>query len=436
MTFSSLTRVSALRETTPEALIRRRELLLLLLAAAFLAVILTGLIVARGLSPSNYWHLAVWAGCAVGGHLALNRRVPRRDPFLFPTVMLLSGWGIVLTQRLTTGFAERQTVWLILATAALVGVAYLPGHLRWLSRYRYTWLGFGLALLAVTIVLGRNPGSEFGPRLWLGVADFNFQPSELLKVILVVFMASYLADNHDLIDLNPHRLGPLRLPSLRYLGPLILMWGISVVVLLWQRDLGAATLFFVVFVILLYLGSGRAIYLLGGAALLVLAGGIAYLTFGVVERRVDVWLNPWPQASGAAFQVVQSLMAVASGGVAGQGIGQGSPTYVPVVHSDFMFAAVAEEFGLIGALAVTALIALIVLRGLRLAAQTQARAFRAFLAAGLSVMLGVQSLMIMGGVLKLIPLTGVTLPFLSYGGSSLLMSFVMVGLLIVLSGER
>jgi cell division protein FtsW (lipid II flippase) len=436
MTFSSLTRVSALRELTPEALIRRRERLLLLLAAAFLAVILTGLIVVQGLSPTNYWHLAVWGICAAGGHVALNQRVPRRDPLLFPAVMLLSGWGIVLIQRLTTGFAERQTVWLILGTAALLGVTYLPKHLRWLSRYRYTWLGFGLVLLAVTIVLGRNPGSEFGPRLWLGVADFNFQPSELLKVILVVFMASYLADNHDLIDLNTHRIGSFRLPSLRYLGPLILMWGISVVVLLWQEDLGAATLFFVVFVILLYLGSGRGTYVLGGAVLLGLASVIAYLSFNVVERRVDMWLNPWPHARDFAFQVVQSLMAVASGGVAGQGIGQGSPTYVPVVHSDFMFAAVAEEFGLIGSLVVTSLIALIVLRGLRLAALTQARAFRAFLAAGLSVMLGVQSLMIMGGVLKLIPLTGVTLPFLSYGGSSLLMSFIMVGLLIVLSGER
>lgn len=432
----TLARRAVFGEITPQAVVRQRERLLLLLAGAFLAVTCTTLILARRLDATNYWHLGVWAGCAIAGHVVLGRYLPRRDPILFPVVMLLSGWGLIVIHRLTPYFAARQSLWLVIAVGAMLGVVALPGHLRWLSRYRYLWLAGALILLALTIVLGYNPGSIYGPRLWLGVGDLNFQPSELVKVILIVFMASYLADHHGLIDLNTRRLGPIRLPSMRYLGPLILMWGISVVILLWQQDLGTAALFFIVFVSMLYMGSGRAIYVVSGALMLLIAGLMAYASFAVVRLRVDVWLNPWPEALGRAYQIVQSLMAFSAGGVLGQGIGQGSPTYVPVVHSDFVFAAVGEEWGLLGTLAVTAMLALIVLRGLRLAALTHARAFRAFLAAGLSIMIGVQSLLIMGGVLKLIPLTGVTLPFMSYGGSSLLMSFVMIGLLLVLSGER
>jgi cell division protein FtsW len=432
----TLARRAVFGEITPQAIVRRRERLLLLLAGAFLAVTSTTLILAHRLDATNYWHLGVWSGCAVVGHVMLGRYLPRRDPILFPAVMLLSGWGLILIDRLTPYFAARQSLWLVIAVGTMLGVVALPGHLRWLSRYRYLWLAGALILLALTIVLGYNPGSIYGPRLWLGVGDLNFQPSELVKVILIVFMASYLADHHGLIDLNTRRLGPIRLPSMRYLGPLILMWGISVVILLWQQDLGTAALFFIVFVSMLYMGSGRAIYVVSGALMLLIAGLMAYASFAVVRLRVDVWLNPWPEALGRAYQIVQSLMAFSAGGVLGQGIGQGSPTYVPVVHSDFVFAAVGEEWGLLGTLTVTALLALIVLRGLRLAALIHVRAFRAFLAAGLSIMIGVQSLLIMGGVLKLIPLTGVTLPFMSYGGSSLLMSFVMIGLLLVLSGER
>jgi cell division protein FtsW len=215
----------------------------------------------------------------------------------------------------------------------------------------------------------------------------------------------------------------------------LLMWGISVVVLVWQRDLGTATLFFVVFIVMLYLASGRVWLLLGGLLLLIAAGTTAYYLFDVVALRVNIWWNPWPTADSDAYQIVQSLMAVSDGGIFGQGIGQGRPTVIPVVHSDFVYAAIAEEWGLIGVIGVMVCLGIIVVRGMRIAVLSRQR-FRSLLAAGLSVMLAAQSILIMGGVLKLVPLTGVTLPFVSYGGSSLLTCFMIIGLLLVLSREE
>ncbi len=411
--------------------VQRRERMLLLIAAAFVLSASLSLILARGAPISELWHTAVWALCALGTHLALNRWLPRRDPFLLPLTLLLAGWGIVQIDRVAPFFASRQTLWLVVASLALIAITRLPVNLRWLSRYRYLWLVVGLLLLLLTIFFGSNP-SGGGPRLWLGVPDVYFQPSELLKLLLIAFFASYLADHRALLDL-PSRSG-LDV-ALRFLAPLLLMWGVCVALLLWQRDLGTAALFFITFVTLLYLATGRTAYAFGGVVLLLAAGVVAYYAVDLVRLRVDIWINPWADAQDSAFQIVRSLMAFAAGGVVGQGVGQGSPIYVPVVHSDFIFAAIGEEWGMIGALAIIASFALIGLRGLRLAVQVQNRVFRAYLAAGLSVVLTAQSLLIMGGVLKIIPLTGVTLPFMSYGGSSLLISFTMIGLLLVISAD-
>jgi cell division protein FtsW len=214
------------------------------------------------------------------------------------------------------------------------------------------------------------------------------------------------------------------------------MWSMSIVILIWQRDLGTAILFFVIFLAMIYVASGSIYALAGGMALILIAGYVGYNLFSVVQLRVDIWLNPWPEADGRAYQIVQSLLAFASGGVFGQGIGQGLPDFVPVVHSDFIFAALGEESGLLGVITVIVIIAILVTQGLRIALLTQRQPFFALLAVGISMLIAVQSLMIMGGVLKLIPLTGVTLPFLSYGGSSLLVSFVMIGLLLRLSAGK
>lgn len=409
---------------------------LLLVSAAFVAVNFIALITQHSRSELTDWfHPFIWGLCAFIGHRALERYLPDRDPLLFPLTMFLSGWGLVMIDRLAPPFAERQTLWLALSVTAMLLVAVFPHTLRWLRNYRYILLLLGLLLLIGTILLGTNPSGQSGaPQLWLGFGSVFFQPSEALKIILVAFLASYLAEQYPAIRAEGLESG--RPISPRILGPILLMWGISIIVLIWQRDLGTAILFFAVFMVLLYVASGYNLILVGGMILIVIAGLIAYRFFGVVRLRVDIWLNPWPEADGRAFQIVQSLLAFASGGIFGQGVGQGSPTYIPVVHSDFVFAALAEEWGLLGIIAVIASIAVLVARGLRIAIQQQQRSFLTLLTVGLSLLIAAQSLLIMAGVLKLLPLTGVTLPFMSYGGSSLLASFVIIGLLLRLSAVK
>jgi cell division protein FtsW len=427
---------AALSRQSPARVERR----LLVLSGLFILVNALGLALARAVPLSDtLFSLAVWWLCALAGHSILNRHLAQRDPLLFPLAMFLSGWGLVMIERLAPPFADRQTAWLLVSTGALVGTILAPNALRWLRAYRYTLLVAGLLLLVSTILLGQNPSGMAGaPELWLGVGNVFFQPSEILKVMLVAFLASYLGEQYP--ALRAERLGGQHgrlYISPRILGPIVLMWGLSVVILVWQQDLGTAILFFAVFLVLLYVASGTTLILMGGAALIVAAAVAAYAAFDVVALRVDIWLNPWPEARERAFQIVQSLLAFAAGGVFGQGVGQGVPTFIPVVHSDFIFAAAAEEWGLFGVIAIVASIATLVARGLRIAIIQRGKPFHTLLAVGLSTTIGAQSLLIMGGVLKLVPLTGVTLPFLSYGGSSLLTSFIIIGLLLRLSaGEN
>jgi cell division protein FtsW len=366
--------------------------------------------------------------------LLLRRMLPVHDPLLLPIFGLLSGWGLVLIDRLASNFLDRQVLWLALAAMAMLTVAILPRNLRILRRYRYTWLFFGVLLLGATLIYGVNPSGQ-GATLWLQVPFLGrvfFQPSELLKLLLVVFLASYLDERQHLLQLGGGRGAS---GVIAYLAPLAAMWGFCIVVLIWQQDLGAATLFFIVFLALIYLATGDWRYVAGGVALLLLAGVLGYIAFDVVALRIDTWLNPWPEFDTRGFQIVQSLYAVAAGGVVGQGVGQGFPTFVPVVHSDFAFAAIAEEWGLVGSFTVVTCFALLAYRGLRIAS-TARRQFRMYLAAGITVVFSAQALLIMGGVSKMLPLTGVTLVFVSYGGSSLLMSSIMIGLLLNLSSRE
>jgi cell division protein FtsW (lipid II flippase) len=413
----------------------RRERTLLVLSAGFIftnAAMLS--LVREGII--SWKHLAgpcVWLIAMAAAHLVLGMRRPNRDPFLLPLVGFLTGWGLVLIDRLAPNFLWRQVIWLSLGTVVMGAIATLPQDFRWLRRYRYTWLTLGLVLLATTFIFGVNP-SGFGPTLWLPVPLLGrvyFQPSELLKLLLVVFLASYFDERQSLIQFSR---GRGRFGALPYLAPTLLMWGFCMLLLVWQRDLGAATLFFVLFLALLYLATGDIRMVIGGLVLLALGSAFAYFAFDVVRLRVDAWWNPWPDAANRAFQIVQSLYALASGGITGQGVGQGFPEYIPVVHSDFVFAAIAEEWGLVGSLGAVACFAVLGYRGLRIAANAS-RPFRLYLAAGITVLFSTQTLFIMGGVVKLMPLTGVTLPFVSYGGSSLLIGMMMAGLLIHLSGD-
>lgn len=377
--------------------------------------------------------LAVWTLAFAGADVLLHRRLPRANPHLLPLTALLVGWGLVLIARLAPNFLLRQSVWLAVSTAAMLAVALTPRMVSWLRRYKYSWLIAGLTLLAATLIFGVNP-SGVGARLWLGLGGVYFQPAEPLKILLLVFLAGYLADSRrQMIDL-PAKIGKLPLPHPAYFGPMLLMWGFSILLLFWQRDLGAALLFFITFLLMLYLAIGQKRYLLVGTGLLLLVGFIGTKMFDYVALRVEAWWNPWLDSAGRSFQIVQSLLAFASGGIFGQGLGQGLPTAIPVVHTDFVFAAIGEEYGALGALGGLLALGLLVWLAFQIAAGKQTY-FQKLLAAGLGTMLGVQTLLIAAGTLKLVPLTGVTLPFVSYGGSSLLTGFIMIGLLLNLSRE-
>lgn len=424
------------------------ELGLVILALSFAAIGFVQLalveqvgIAARYLFP---WILLAVFGLAGWG--ILTWRVPTRDPLLFPITLLLCGWGLIEVARLQETFLARQLVWVGAGLSALLLIAALPYRWYWFSRYRYLWLFGGLGLLALTIAWGVNP-LGVGDRLWLSVGRLlYFQPSELLKLLLVVFLASYLAEKRELLVMTRMRIGPLRLPPLPYLAPLLLMWGFSLILLIWQQDLGAALLFFSTFLSMLYVATGRRLYVLLGLVMFVLVAVAGYSLIDRVHLRGAIWLDPWSDPRGDAYQIVQSLLAFASGGLFGSGVGQGYPTpYIPVVHTDFVFAAVGEEWGMLGALGLALLLMILVARGLHAAmlaarqgaSQVASRAqssFVSLLAVGLSAMIGWQSLFIIGGTLKVIPLTGITLPFVSYGGSSMLVSCLMVGLLVRASG--
>jgi cell division protein FtsW (lipid II flippase) len=401
-----------------------------LIAFVQLSLVEEGALALRWLIPAG-----VLALCMNIAAWALQRWRPGHDRLLLPLTGMLCGLGLAEVARLAPpNFLTRQMAWLGLSTLALLAVALVPRDLRWLRRYRYTWLLVGLALLGTTLVLGVNP-SGIGQRLWLGIGEIiYFQPSELLKLLLLVFLASYLEYRREpLLEVRAH-VGRWWVPHPAYLGPMLLMWGFSMILLLWQRDLGAALLFFGVFLAMLYVATGQGRYVLTGLGLLLVGSLAGYRLFDHVALRIDIWWNPWAEAAGRAFQIVQSLLAFASGGVLGQGLDQGLPTAIPVVHTDFVFAAIGEEYGLVGALAVIACFALLIGRAFHIALRAS-RPFDQLLAAGIGALLGLQSLAIMAGTLKLMPLTGVTLPFVSYGGSSLLTSMIMIGLLLHISSR-
>jgi cell division protein FtsW (lipid II flippase) len=410
---------------------QQREAWLLSWAGVFISANQLGLILLQSRPWTNLWVVGVWGLAAYVGWYGLRRLLPQHDPYFFPATMLLAGWSLNLVSRLLPSYTERQAAWVLVGLLALLSLCALP-QVRWLRHYRYLLLSGGLSLLVVTMVIGVNP-SGVGPRLWLGLGGFFFQPSELLKLLLIAFWASYMADHQQVF--HSRRFHMRGLPSWRFLTPMLVMWSACMGLLVWQRDFGTATIFFLVFLLLLYIASGQALLLLGGLGFLLLSAGVAYYQVPIVSFRVSIWRDPWANPDGASFQLVQSLMAVADGGLLGSGIGGGIPTFIPVVHTDFAFAAIAEEWGLVGVIGLIGTLLAIILRALRLAALLEHQPFYAYLAAGLGLLLAVQSLTIMGGTLNLIPLTGVTLPLVSYGGSSLLVNFLAVGLLLKLSGE-
>jgi cell division protein FtsW (lipid II flippase) len=398
------------------------------------------------LTPPDPVALAIYLGAIGLVHGAFILAGRRIDQVLLPAVAMLGGIGLLLMQRLpqdlvvqsafglVLGLGQLQLVWLLVAAGVIGTLALAVRSDAWLRTYKYTWAAAGIGLLLLTFVFGSDVN---GARLSLSIGPVSGQPSELLKVILVVFLAAYLSENRSLLAEESTRIGPLRLPPLPYLAPIVAMWAIALGIVVVQRDLGAALLFFAVFLALLYVATGRISYVAGGLVLFLAGSFVLYNVFGHVQQRVDNWLDPWADASGAGFQTVQALYALGRGGLLGVGLGAGLPTIggrlpIPAVHTDYPLAALGEELGLIGLLAVLGLYLVVVERGLRIAAAAHDD-FRSLLAAGLALVVGIQAFIIAAGNLKLIPLTGITLPLISYGGSSLLANAIVVGLLLALS---
>lgn len=383
----------------------------------------------------------VYLAVLLAAHLALTLSGRASDEVLLPTTGLLGGLGLLLMERLPQhlagglgGLAERQLVWLVLAFSVLTGIGVVVRSDAWLRLYKYTWAAAGIGLLLLTFAFGTDTN---GARLTLQIGPIGGQPSELLKIVLVVFLAGYLAEYRPLLLGGVWRVGPLRLPPLPYLAPMIGLWAIALAIVVVQRDLGTALLYFLTFLGLLYAATGRLGYVVGGGACFVLGAAAAAQIFPHVAARVAIWLDPFADPQGAGYQIVQALYAFGRGGLLGTGLGAGLPSIsgrppIPAIHTDFPLALVGEELGLVGVVAVLACYLVIVERGLRIAVAA-ADDFRALLAAGLALVVAVQAFVITAGNLRVIPLTGITLPFVSYGGSSLLANGVIVGLLLALS---
>lgn len=363
------------------------------------------------------------------------------DQLLFPTVAILAVVGYVMMLRLepdllsidrgVVGLAKRQGLYIAAGAVLMVGIARFFRHWHLLRRYRYTMLIICIGLLLVTFFFGEE---VYGARLWIRVGPIQIQPSEIIKIGLVLFLAAYLDEHRELID-STWRLGPFSLPPIPYLLPMALMWGTSLIVLVVENDLGSALLLFSIFLVMVYVGTGRAFYVLAGMITFALACWAALTMFHRVGIRVQNWLDPWRDPLDSGYQQIQSDYAISSGGALGSGLGEGRAWQIPAVETDFIFSAIAEEVGLIGTLALLALYAVLVARGFSIAMRARDGYLR-LVAIGLSASLGIQTAVILGGVLRLIPLTGITLPFVSYGGSSMLTNFVVIGLLLNISAAH
>lgn len=409
---------------------RRNTELLLLLAATPAILLIFALVEASSVPTRLSWSdLAVPAGLIAAflvAHLALRKLAPAADPVLLPIVALLSGTGLAFITRVDPELAASQLVWLFVGIAALVGTLLAVPSLERLARYKYTIMLVGLILLLLPAVIGVEVN---GAKLWLHFAGLSFQPAELAKILIVLFLAAYLAQNREVLSVSTRRVAGVWLPPARHLGPLIAMWGISLLVLVAEKDLGSSLLFFGMFLIIVYVATGRSAYVIVGIVLFAIGATGAYYAFGHVQTRVAIWIDPFADAAGRGYQLVQSLFALGAGRVLGVGINNGFPGRIPFVETDFIFAVIGEELGLLGGAALIVAYLVFCLRGLSTAARARSD-MAAFTAAGLVGAFALQTFVIIGGVTRLIPLTGITLPFVSYGGSSILANFILLALLL------
>ncbi len=415
---------------------RRNLELLLLVVAAPIIIVLFAMLVVTGGQELSFNTLGVPIGIFVVffiAHLILRRIAPEADPAILPISFALSGIGIAFVTRLAPDLAVRQLTWLLLAVAVMVIVLMVVRNIDRLGNYKYTIIIIGILLLLSPMIPGI--GTEiYGSRIWLSIGSFSFQPGEIAKICIVIFLASYLAQNREMLSVFTAKIGPFRLPSLSTLLPLLIMWALAFLIVVFEKDLGSALVIFCVFIVMIYVATGRKFYVVAGIILAAVGAVILYFGFSHVQERVSVWLDPFADPLDSGYQIVQSLYSLADGGLFGVGIGKGLCDLIPFAESDFIFSAIGEETGLLGAAGLLLLYLCFAIRGVLVAARAKSDV-SSFTAVGATAIIILQAFIIVGGVTRLIPLTGITLPFVSQGGSSLLAGFIIVALLLRCSDE-
>jgi len=408
-------------------------LTILAIALAITAFALVGL-GEKGTVPSKIvGYGAMFAIGYLAGHTLVRRLAPAADVAFFPSAALLSGIGFAMVYRLDPHKTTDETLWLVVGLVAFAVTLFAVRDHRRLDAFTYT-IGFvavGLLLLPILPGLGKEIN---GSRVWVGFGPLTFQPAELGKVLMVVFLASYLTTKRELLQEARARIGPFHVPELKHLGPVLVAWGVSLAILFLEKDLGASLLYFAIFVVMLWTATARVAYLVFGGLLFVAGALMAYASFSHVQERVVIWqhaLDP-KEIHGNGYQLAQSEFAMATGGIGGSGLGQGQPQLIPFASTDFVFAAIGEELGMLGTTGVLLLFLVLVGKGLK-TATAQQDSFGKLLAAGLAAILGIQTFIIAGGVMRVIPLTGVTLQFVSYGGSSLVANYILLALVVWIS---
>ena len=411
---------------------RRNTEMLLLFAAALPVLLLFALVGTQAGGDFSWEYLAVPGALFLSfaaTHIILRWRAPGADPVLLPVVFVLSGTGLAVLTRLAADEAMWQVTLLFIAIAAMIFVLFAVPKLERLADYKYSmFLGcIVLQILPFMPYIGRT---YHGATRWVSIAGFSFQPGEIAQILLILFLAGYLASNRELLSISTRRLfGTIPFPEPRTLAPLVVMWAISFFIMIFQRDLGASLLFFSVFLAMVYAATGRLMYVVSGLGLFGAGAYFAYSTFTHVQTRVANWIDPFVDPSGPGFQLVQSLFAFSAGGIFGLGPGNGLPHRIPLVKDDFIFAAIGEELGLLGASVIIICLLVLIYRGLSIASRAKSD-MAAFTAVGIVAAIGFQAFVIIGGVTRLIPMTGVTLPFISRGGTSLLAMFILLALLL------